>query len=45
MNTKVLSAEKRDGKVYLEAEAAKGGKPETVGSIFPYHQDVRLTRK
>ncbi|KAF8178945.1 dihydrolipoyl dehydrogenase [Pholiota molesta] len=30
MNTKVLSAEKRDGKVYLEAEAAKGGKPETL---------------
>ena len=30
LNTKVLSAEKKDGKVFLEAEPAKGGKPETV---------------
>ncbi|KAM6489193.1 hypothetical protein JOM56_015363, partial [Amanita muscaria] len=30
LNTKVLSAEKKDGKVYLKAEAAKGGKEETV---------------
>ncbi|KAI0310967.1 dihydrolipoyl dehydrogenase [Amylostereum chailletii] len=30
LNTKVLSAEKRDGKVYLKTEAAKGGKEETL---------------
>lgn len=30
LNTKVVSAEKRDGKVYLKAEPAKGGKEETV---------------
>ncbi|CAA7270471.1 unnamed protein product [Cyclocybe aegerita] len=30
LNTKVLSAEKKDGKVYLEAEPAKGGKSETL---------------
>ncbi|KAJ2916181.1 hypothetical protein MD484_g4241, partial [Candolleomyces efflorescens] len=30
LNTKVLSAEKRDGKVFLKAEAAKGGKEETL---------------
>ncbi|KDR79421.1 hypothetical protein GALMADRAFT_243494 [Galerina marginata CBS 339.88] len=30
LNTKVLSAEKKDGKVFLEAEAAKGGKSETL---------------
>jgi len=30
LNTKVLSAEKKDGKVFLEAEPAKGGKSETV---------------
>ena len=37
LNTKVLSAEKKDGKVYLQAEPAKGGKAETVRSfIFPY---------
>lgn len=30
MNTKVLSAEKKDGKVTLEVEAAKDGKKETV---------------
>ncbi|KAG6880464.1 hypothetical protein C0995_006863, partial [Termitomyces sp. Mi166 len=30
LNTKVLSAEKKDGKVYLKAEAAKGGKEETI---------------
>lgn len=34
LNTKVISAEKKDGKVYLEAEAAKGGKSETVSSSF-----------
>jgi dihydrolipoamide dehydrogenase len=30
LNTKVLSAEKKDGKVYLQAEAAKSGKEETL---------------
>ncbi|KAF9465996.1 dihydrolipoyl dehydrogenase [Collybia nuda] len=30
LNTKVLSAEKKDGKVFLKAEAAKGGKEETL---------------
>ena len=30
LNTKVISAEKKDGKVYLQTEAAKGGKEETV---------------
>ena len=30
LNTKVLSAEKKDGKVYLQAEPAKGGSAETV---------------
>ncbi|KAJ3759027.1 hypothetical protein EV360DRAFT_82502 [Lentinula raphanica] len=30
LNTKVLSAEKRDGKVILKTEAAKGGKEETL---------------
>ncbi|KDR79412.1 hypothetical protein GALMADRAFT_63024, partial [Galerina marginata CBS 339.88] len=29
-NTKILSAEKKDGKVFFEAEAAKGGKAETL---------------
>lgn len=33
LNTKVLSAEKKDGKVFLQAEAAKGGKEETVCAI------------
>ncbi|RDB16494.1 Dihydrolipoyl dehydrogenase, mitochondrial [Hypsizygus marmoreus] len=30
LNTKVLSAEKKDGKVFLKAEAAKGGKEESL---------------
>lgn len=30
LNTKVIGAEKKDGKVLLNVEAAKGGKPETV---------------
>ncbi|KAG5638948.1 dihydrolipoamide dehydrogenase precursor [Sphagnurus paluster] len=30
LNTKVLSAEKQDGKVHLKAESAKGGKEETL---------------
>lgn len=35
LNTKVLSAEKKDGKVYLQTEAAKGGKEETVSKTRP----------
>jgi dihydrolipoamide dehydrogenase len=34
LNTKVLSAEKKDGKVYLQAEPAKGGNAETVRSFI-----------
>jgi pyruvate/2-oxoglutarate dehydrogenase complex dihydrolipoamide dehydrogenase (E3) component len=30
LNTKVLSTEKRDGKVFIKTEAAKGGKEEEV---------------
>ncbi|OSD03673.1 dihydrolipoyl dehydrogenase [Trametes coccinea BRFM310] len=30
LNTKVLSAEKKDGKVFLKTEAAKGGKEDTL---------------
>ena len=30
LNTRVLSADKKDGKVYLQAEPAKGGNAETV---------------
>jgi dihydrolipoamide dehydrogenase len=30
LNTKVLSTEKRDGKVVIKTEAAKGGKEEEV---------------
>jgi len=33
LNTKVISAEKKDGTVHLEAEPAKGGKPETVSVL------------
>ena len=32
VNTKVIGAEKKDGKVMLNVEAAKGGKPETVSA-------------
>ena len=35
LNTKVVSAEKKDGKVYIKTESAKGGKEETVST--PYH--------
>ncbi len=34
MNTRVVSAEKRDGKVYVKTEAAKGGKEETVRCLL-----------
>jgi dihydrolipoamide dehydrogenase len=30
LNTKVISAEKKDGQVFLQAEPAKGGKSEIV---------------
>ena len=30
LNTKVLSAEKKDGKVFIKTESAKGGKEEEV---------------
>ena len=30
LNTKVVSAEKRDGKVFIKTESAKGGKEEEV---------------
>lgn len=36
LNTKVLSAEKRDGKVYIKTEAAKGGKEEEVRSSITF---------
>jgi len=35
LNTKVLSAEKKDGKVLLAAESAKDGKQETVRLELP----------
>jgi len=41
LNTKVLSAEKREGKVYLQAEPAKGGAEETVG--FCVYTALRFT--
>ena len=34
LNTKVVSAEKKDGKVFLEAEPAKGGKSESVSFLL-----------
>lgn len=34
LNTKVLSAEKKDGQVILQAEPAKGGNAETVCLLF-----------
>lgn len=36
LNTKVLSADKQDGKVYVKTEGAKGGKEETVSQIYFY---------
>lgn len=45
LNTKVLSAEKKDGKVFLQAEAAKGGKEETVRSLQHFleaYSDLQL---
>ena len=34
LNTKVVSAEKQDGKVFIKTEAAKGGKEDTVRGII-----------
>jgi predicted component of type VI protein secretion system len=36
VNTKVIGAEKKDGKVMLNVEASKGGKPETVSRGISY---------
>ena len=36
LNTKVTSAEKKDGKVYIKTESAKGGKEETVRPGLPF---------
>jgi pyruvate/2-oxoglutarate dehydrogenase complex dihydrolipoamide dehydrogenase (E3) component len=36
LNTKVVSAEKVDGKVLIKTEAAKGGKEETVSQSLSY---------
>ena len=33
LNTKVVSAEKQDGKVFIKTESAKGGKEETVSGL------------
>lgn len=33
LNTKVLAAEKKDGKVFIKTEAAKGGKEDTVSVV------------
>ena len=43
LNTKVLSADKQDGKVIIRTEAAKGGKEETVAKfhIFLLHILIR----
>jgi hypothetical protein len=40
LNTKVLSAEKKDGKVTLKTEAAKGGKEDTVSNFELYFMDI-----
>lgn len=37
LNTKVTSAEKKDGKVLIKTESAKGGKEETVSRDCPYY--------
>ncbi|KAH6909776.1 dihydrolipoamide dehydrogenase [Coprinopsis sp. MPI-PUGE-AT-0042] len=39
LNTKVVSAEKVDGKVQLKAESAKGGKEETIEADVTLHTD------
>jgi hypothetical protein len=44
MNTKVLSADKRDGKVYIKTEGAKGGKEEEVGAL-PLIRFILLNRR
>ena len=40
LNTKVISAEKKDGKVYLKTESAKDGKEETVRTPFSLFVNV-----
>lgn len=40
LNTKVLSADKIDGKVAIKTEAAKGGKEETVRKFHGYRSDL-----
>ena len=40
LNTKVLSAEKKDGKVYLQAEPAKGGNAETVRFFINFSNEL-----
>lgn len=34
LGTKVVGAEKRDGKVFIKTESAKGGKEEEVSTLF-----------
>lgn len=36
LNTKVTEAEKRDGKVYLKTEGAKGGQEATVRPLYAF---------
>ena len=43
LNTKVLSADKKDGKVYLQAEPAKGGNAETVRFFIFSYQIVLMS--
>ena len=40
LNTKVISAEKQDGRVVVTTEAAKGGKEETVSHLI-YNGRIR----
>jgi dihydrolipoamide dehydrogenase len=42
VNTKVLSAEKKDGQVFIKTEAAKGGKEETVSRMPSNHLPVLI---
>lgn len=37
LNTKVISAEKKDGKVFIKTEAAKDGKEDTVSARTDSH--------
>ena len=43
LNTKVISADKRDGKVFIKTESAKGGKEEEVSMrIFSHRKETCL---